>query len=76
MKDVASIDRRGLVGVGELTTPRWSNSSENVFESSQPGDDEGDEYEVVSGDGVDRDGSDSPWTIEAIDGDSDDVSAL
>ena len=74
IKDVASIDRRGLVGVGELTTPRWSNSNENMFESPQPDDDEG-EYEVVLTDRMDKDGSDSPWTIEAIDGDSDDVSA-
>lgn len=38
------IDRRGLVGVGELTTPRWTRTDN---EEEEP---------------------DSPWTIEAVDG--------
>ena len=73
-RDPASIDRRTLVGVGELATPRWARGARN------------DEYEYVAQERVDevneeelveverpedeRD-SDSPWTIEAIDGEQD-----
>jgi dual specificity tyrosine-phosphorylation-regulated kinase 2/3/4 len=46
-RDPGSIDRRGLVGVGELATPRWPRDDPHQ---------------------VDRDENDSPWTIEAIDG--------
>ncbi|KAJ7734930.1 hypothetical protein DFH07DRAFT_987792 [Mycena maculata] len=62
------IDRRGLVGVGELTTPRWTRAGHNKedtipslvplgegFEDDVPGEDR-------------TDAPDSPWTIEAVDG--------
>jgi dual specificity tyrosine-phosphorylation-regulated kinase 2/3/4 len=70
-KNPAAIDRRGLVGVGELTTPRWAKSENSSLEEML--DDEGEDYEVVLTEDMERDGPDSPWTIEAIDGDSDEV---
>ena len=36
-------------------------------------DDESEDYEVVLAEDMEKDGPDSPWTIEAIDGDSDEV---
>ncbi|PFH47681.1 hypothetical protein AMATHDRAFT_77088 [Amanita thiersii Skay4041] len=65
-KNPASIDRRGLVGVGELTTPRWVRTEQ---EDDNPllGDKES--YEVVASE-VEGDEPDSPWTIEAVDGES------
>lgn len=67
-KDPSSIDRRGLVGVGELTTPRWARAQ--VYESESPEEpsiEEDPEDYVVSQD-IPEDVPDSPWTIEAIDG--------
>ena len=62
-RDPASIDRRGLVGVGELATPRWTRAPRVDDDEDQAdpttNDDNGD-YE--QGD------PDSPWTIEARDG--------
>lgn len=57
------IDRKGLVGVGELATPRWDKSRQSQVDHSHLDDD------VV----VVNDPPDSPWTIEAIDGESDEV---
>lgn len=60
-RNPAAIDRRGLVGVGELATPRWvrepsSDASLDEDQVNRPEDD----------------APDSPWTIEAIDGELDD----
>lgn len=63
-KDPSSIDRRGLVGVGELTTPRWTRT-EQADEPPIPDLDERDVPE-------DEDEPDSPWTIEAVDGEMSD----
>ncbi|KAI0340710.1 hypothetical protein BDW22DRAFT_1398476 [Trametopsis cervina] len=82
-KDPAAIDRRGLVGVGELATPRWvrgsrkdardlSEMEERVDEAEE--DDMYARVEESFVDAQDRDPDlpDSPWTIEAIDGEQDD----
>ena len=66
-KDPSTIDRRGLVGVGELSTPRWTRLERASTESH---DDDGDDFEVVHPENTEKDGPDSPWTIEAIDGES------
>lgn len=76
-RDPANIDRNGLVGVGELSTPRWGKLIRHAEEN--PGDDddnslgvlqEEDSTEVVVPNG-EPDGPDSPWTIEAVDGELD-----
>ncbi|KAF7359474.1 CMGC/DYRK/DYRK2 protein kinase [Mycena sanguinolenta] len=64
-RDPALIDRRGLVGVGELTTPRWTRSH-NKEDTITPvlsslGETFENEHERP-------DAPDSPWTIEAVDG--------
>jgi dual specificity tyrosine-phosphorylation-regulated kinase 2/3/4 len=73
-RDPAAIDRRGLVGVGELTTPRWTKVERygGAFAVGE------DELEEDEDDGMDvvipveeKDAPDSPWTIEAVDGESD-----
>lgn len=77
-RDPANIDRNGLVGVGELATPRWGALIRRAQEN--PGDDgdnpddvlnEEDGTELVVSN-VEPDGPDSPWTIEAVDGEVDD----
>lgn len=77
-KDPAAIDRRGLVGVGELTTPRWARGErhhdieidERVDEADEG--DLGEDIDVAPvEEDVERDLPDSPWTIEAIDGEQD-----
>jgi dual specificity tyrosine-phosphorylation-regulated kinase 2/3/4 len=70
-KDPAAIDRRALVGVGELSTPRWVQAEQDDAEETQEMEVEVDEYDVVLPEDADEDGPDSPWTIEAIDGESD-----
>lgn len=75
-RDPTAIDRRGLVGVGELTTPRWVRGHDRrdevdvnqqfVEEEEEEIDDDMDEDKVP-------DLPDSPWTIEAIDGELDDA---
>ncbi|KAG6849418.1 hypothetical protein H0H93_008664 [Arthromyces matolae] len=70
-RDPAAIDRRGLVGVGELTTPRWTRAeNQQQFESSVPATpkEEIDDYEVVISEDAQDETPDSPWTIEAVDG--------
>lgn len=68
-KNPANIDRRGLVGVGELTTPRWTRS-----ERGSETDGTGDLSSPLGGvditipDDPHDDERDSPWTIEAVDG--------
>jgi dual specificity tyrosine-phosphorylation-regulated kinase 2/3/4 len=75
VRDPATIDRRGLVGVGELATPRWAKverySEEDVVPKRKQSDDifsEG--FEVIVPES-ENEGPDSPWTIEAIDGELD-----
>ncbi|THU99372.1 hypothetical protein K435DRAFT_827726 [Dendrothele bispora CBS 962.96] len=67
-RNPSSIDRRGLVGVGELATPRWTR---NDYSTDSAQDLERDDQVVELGpeteDAVD-DVPDSPWTIEAVDG--------
>ncbi|KAI0807072.1 hypothetical protein C8Q74DRAFT_1362620 [Fomes fomentarius] len=75
-RDPAAIDRRTLVGVGELTTPRWARGARNddfEFVAQERVDEVVEEEAVeVEGQEDDRD-SDSPWTIEAIDGEQDET---
>lgn len=83
-RDPAAIDRRGLVGVGELATPRWARGPRrDQVEIDEPLDEVEEEPSHLEEDEVlvdepDQDLPDSPWTIEAIDGepeDKDEVSA-
>jgi dual specificity tyrosine-phosphorylation-regulated kinase 2/3/4 len=64
-RDPASIDRRGLVGVGELATPRWTRAPRV--------DDDEDQVDLTfnndNGD-YEQEDPDSPWTIEARDGET------
>lgn len=79
-KDPASIDRRGLIGVGELATPRWSRRErhhqelDRDFIDSQvdelPEEDDN-EVQLPQPGEYENDMPDSPWTIEAIDGEGD-----
>jgi hypothetical protein len=67
-RDPASIDRRGLVGVGELATPRWTRAPRV--------DDDEDQVDLAfNNDNRDyeREHPDSPWTIEARDGETESV---
>jgi dual specificity tyrosine-phosphorylation-regulated kinase 2/3/4 len=77
-RDPANIDRNGLVGVGELATPRWDRLLRRPQQNSADDDDnaldvlqEQDSAEVAVSN-VEPDGPDSPWTIEAVDGEFDD----
>jgi dual specificity tyrosine-phosphorylation-regulated kinase 2/3/4 len=67
-RDPAAIDRRGLVGVGELSTPRWAQAERDDVEEIREMEEE---YDLVLPEDAEQDGPDSPWTIEAIDGESD-----
>ncbi|KAH0584155.1 hypothetical protein H2248_009714 [Termitomyces sp. 'cryptogamus'] len=68
-RDPAAIDRRGLVGVGELTTPRWARAEYQHPEPPVPEvPKEIDDYHVVVPEDAEEDSPDSPWTIEAVDG--------
>jgi dual specificity tyrosine-phosphorylation-regulated kinase 2/3/4 len=81
-RNPAEIDRRGLVGVGELATPRWTRHEQ--VSVAQPDDTLQDLQEELNeaepdvmgetGDGIEgeRD-ADSPWTIEAVDEPKDEV---
>lgn len=71
-RNPASIDRRGLVGVGELATPRWSKNDSSYYEVSA---EEVEHYQIPVREDEDEeqdDAPDSPWTIEAIDGEASD----
>lgn len=70
VRNPAMIDRRGLIGVGELTTPRWARTEADNEPDlpTQGGELEG--YDVIVSDDVEEDQPDSPWTIEAVDGES------
>ncbi|KAJ3937413.1 MAG: hypothetical protein NXY57DRAFT_1103315 [Lentinula lateritia] len=67
-KDPSSIDRRGLVGVGELTTPRWTRNEQ--AERTAASVDDNEDYQIVASgnENDEQDVPDSPWTIEAVDG--------
>ncbi|KAG6861883.1 hypothetical protein C0995_010589 [Termitomyces sp. Mi166 len=70
-RDPAAIDRRGLVGVGELATPRWTRAEYQKPEPPLPIPEtpkDVEEYQVVVPEDVEEDVPDSPWTIEAVDG--------
>lgn len=65
-RDPASIDRRGLVGVGELATPRWTRAPRV--------DDDEDQADLTLNNhdlDYEQEDPDSPWTIEARDGETD-----
>ena len=63
-------DRRGLVGLGELQTPRWTEAPSFLKDKYDEAAD--DDSEVVlhrrASISASDDDRDSPWTIEAIDG--------
>ncbi|KAH9857780.1 hypothetical protein C2E23DRAFT_719720 [Lenzites betulinus] len=73
-RDPAAIDRRGLVGVGELATPRWARGARNddfefvAQERVEEVNEEEERDEERLEEDQERDHPDSPWTIEAIDG--------
>ena len=72
-RDPAAIDRRGLVGVGELATPRWTRATEYTGQDdpdARPEVEKDDCEEVLIDDAEEEDEPDSPWTIEAVDGES------
>jgi hypothetical protein len=70
VRNPAMIDRRGLVGVGELTTPRWARTEADKEPDLPTQEGELDGYDVIVSDDVEEDQPDSPWTIEAVDGES------
>ena len=83
VKDPASIDRRGLVGVGELATPRWVRGSrkdtrgagdvdEHLVQVEEESFNVREEEAFVDAQETNPDLPDSPRTIEAIDGEQDD----
>ncbi|KAI0637280.1 hypothetical protein C8Q77DRAFT_559238 [Trametes polyzona] len=81
-RDPAAIDRRTLVGVGELATPRWARGARNdEFEFvaqervEEVNEDEGGEEERQEEE-QEQDHPDSPWTIEAVDGEQDEKDEL
>ncbi|EPQ58536.1 hypothetical protein GLOTRDRAFT_104421 [Gloeophyllum trabeum ATCC 11539] len=82
-RNPAAIDRKALIGVGELATPRWArsgrNHSEERAESPEvaiPAHHE-EQYSIINGEGPDNDDEPgSPWTIEAIDGELEDSAEL
>lgn len=78
VRDPANIDRKGLVGVGELATPRWGRMQRRTHDDDTDIQDGQHREDVLEDDGtelvvddVDKDVPDSPWTIEAVDGESD-----
>ena len=68
VRNPAMIDRRGLVGVGELATPRWARTAADNEPDLPTQEGELDGYDVIVSDDVEEDQPDSPWTIEAVDG--------
>jgi dual specificity tyrosine-phosphorylation-regulated kinase 2/3/4 len=72
-RDPAGIDRQGLIGVGELATPRWARGPRHGKDDDDreaDDDDVDDENELMVGND-ENDGPDSPWTIEAVNSGSD-----
>lgn len=72
-KNPASIDRRGLVGVGELATPRWTKSERSAGIDDGGNTSPFSAVEVVVSEHSPDDKRGSPWTIEAVE---EDVSSL
>ena len=75
-RDPAAIDRRMLVGVGELATPRWARGARNddfEFVAQERVDEANEEEPVDLERPEDERDSDSPWTIEAVDGEPEEV---
>lgn len=71
-RDPAGIDRKGLIGVGELATPRWGRAPRNEPDDEENMEEEVDEgNELIADDDEEKDGPDSPWTIEAVNSESD-----
>jgi dual specificity tyrosine-phosphorylation-regulated kinase 2/3/4 len=68
-RDPSKIDRRVLHGLGELATPRWTRSVANREDDFYALDQ--DELEPPLPEEPEEADSDSPWTIEAIDGEED-----
>jgi dual specificity tyrosine-phosphorylation-regulated kinase 2/3/4 len=62
-KDAAVIDRRCLIGVGELATPRWARLAKNMVLDGRG---DGDNY-IMLPEELEVYGPDSPWTLEAMD---------
>ncbi|KIK56116.1 hypothetical protein GYMLUDRAFT_87392 [Collybiopsis luxurians FD-317 M1] len=76
-KDPSTIDRRGLVGISELTTSRWirtEQTAQSIPVLSDQEVDEGNQYCAAAPGNEDdeQDEPDSPWTIEAVDGEMSD----
>ncbi|KAH9967913.1 hypothetical protein BC827DRAFT_1152282 [Russula dissimulans] len=69
-RDPSKIDRRVLHGLGELATPRWTRSVANREEDVHPLDQ--DDLEPPLPEEPEDNDSDSPWTIEAVDGEEED----
>ncbi|CAA7267975.1 unnamed protein product [Cyclocybe aegerita] len=72
-RNPAMIDRRGLVGVGELATPRWGREERGGEHDISASEVDADGYDVVVPEDVEEeeeDQPDSPWTIEAVDGEA------
>lgn len=70
-RNAAAIDRRGLVGVGELATPRWTRNEGSNGQAELVLDTPTDEYDLIVPEDVEEeDQPDSPWTIEAVDGET------
>lgn len=68
-RDPSKIDRRVLHGLGELATPRWTRSIANREDDFYTLDQ--DELEPPLPEEPEDVDSDSPWTIEAVDGEED-----
>jgi len=69
-RDPSKIDRRVLHGLGELATPRWTRSVANREEDVHALDQ--DDLEPPLPEEPEDIDSDSPWTIEAVDGEEED----
>ncbi|KAI5124025.1 hypothetical protein M0805_003856 [Coniferiporia weirii] len=78
VRDPSLIDRNGLVGVGELLTPRWPMVSTCVQRDPAAAVADDTEEDMGRSGNYGKDTSDddddrgSPWTIEAIDGEPED----
>ncbi|KAJ3517787.1 hypothetical protein NLJ89_g279 [Agrocybe chaxingu] len=71
-RNPAMIDRRGLVGVGELATPRWGREERSGEQDISASEVDAEGYDIVVPEDVEEeeDQPDSPWTIEAVDGEA------
>ncbi|KAI0290467.1 hypothetical protein BC826DRAFT_1026615 [Russula brevipes] len=69
-RDPSKIDRRVLHGLGELATPRWTRSVANREDDVHALDQ--DDLEPPLPEEPEDVQSDSPWTLEAIDGEEED----